>query len=156
VKQFTHPAGIGNLYAARLPAVPAWSVPLEGAVPRTSLWSHSVPRVELDQRSGEASLRLEQVERLLKPPVRGRRPPFLRLVLSSQPRHMRLADADLLSCRGLPPGSSYLFKHALVQDVATPPCYAPAARNCMAASRLSCRKISQTWLSTSRSCSLII
>jgi predicted ATPase len=30
----------------------------------------------------------------------------------------RLADAGLLSCRGLPPSSSYLFKHALVQDVA--------------------------------------
>jgi predicted ATPase len=30
----------------------------------------------------------------------------------------RLADAGLLSCRGLPPRSSYLFKHALVQDVA--------------------------------------
>jgi len=30
----------------------------------------------------------------------------------------RLADADLLSCRGLPPRSSYLFKHSLVQDVA--------------------------------------
>jgi predicted ATPase/class 3 adenylate cyclase len=30
----------------------------------------------------------------------------------------RLADADLLSCHGLPPRSSYLFKHSLVQDVA--------------------------------------
>jgi predicted ATPase len=30
----------------------------------------------------------------------------------------RLGDADLLSCHGLPPRSSYLFKHSLVQDVA--------------------------------------
>jgi len=43
---------------------------MEGAVPTTSQWSHSVPRVELDQRSREASLRFEQIERLLKPPVK--------------------------------------------------------------------------------------
>jgi predicted ATPase len=30
----------------------------------------------------------------------------------------RLTDAGLLFCRGLPPASSYLFKHALVQDAA--------------------------------------
>jgi class 3 adenylate cyclase len=30
----------------------------------------------------------------------------------------QLTDAGLLSCRGLPPHSSYLFKHALVQDAA--------------------------------------
>ena len=35
---------------------------------RTNQWSHCVSRVELDQRSREASFRLEQVERLLKPP----------------------------------------------------------------------------------------
>ena len=40
---------------------------MEGAVPRASLWTHSVPRVELDHRSREASLRLEQIERLLNP-----------------------------------------------------------------------------------------
>jgi hypothetical protein len=74
------PPGIGKLYAARLPAAAAWSVPLEGAVPRASLWSHSVPRVELDHRSREASLRLQQIERLLKPPVRVRHSRFLRLV----------------------------------------------------------------------------
>ena len=74
------PPGIGNLYAGRLPAAAAWSVPLEGAVPRTSLWNHSMPRVELDHRSREASLRLEQIERLLKPPVRVRRSRFLRLI----------------------------------------------------------------------------
>ena len=56
------------------------SVPLEGDVSRTNLWSHSVPRVELDQRSREASLRLEQIKRLLKPSVRVRHSRFLRLV----------------------------------------------------------------------------
>ena len=41
---------------------------MEGAMPRTNLWSQSVPRVELDQRSREARLRLEQgIERLLLP-----------------------------------------------------------------------------------------
>jgi predicted ATPase len=30
----------------------------------------------------------------------------------------RLAEAELLFCRGVPPQSSYLFKHALVQDAA--------------------------------------
>jgi hypothetical protein len=49
-------------------------------VPRTNQWSHCVSRVELDQRSREASSRLEQVERLLKPLWRLRRPRFLRLV----------------------------------------------------------------------------
>lgn len=34
---------------------------------RTYLWSRSVPRAELDQRSREARLRLERVERLLVP-----------------------------------------------------------------------------------------
>jgi hypothetical protein len=32
---------------------------------RTNFWSRSVPRVELDQRSREARLRLEGIERLL-------------------------------------------------------------------------------------------
>jgi len=74
------PPGIGDLYAGRLPAAAAWSVPLEGAVLRTNLWSHSVPRVELDQRSREASLRLEQIERLFKSPVRVRHSRVLRLI----------------------------------------------------------------------------
>jgi len=34
-------------------------------MPRSNLWSESVPRVELDQRSREARLRLEQMDRLL-------------------------------------------------------------------------------------------
>jgi hypothetical protein len=36
-------------------------------MPRTNLWSSCVPRVELDQRSREARLRLEQLERLHLP-----------------------------------------------------------------------------------------
>ena len=36
---------------------------------RTNLWSKSVPRVELDQRSRTARLRLERIDRLLIPPV---------------------------------------------------------------------------------------
>jgi hypothetical protein len=38
---------------------------MEGAMPRINFWSRSLSRVELDQRSREARLRLEQVERLL-------------------------------------------------------------------------------------------
>jgi len=34
---------------------------------RTNLWSRSVPRAELDQRSREARLGLERTERLLAP-----------------------------------------------------------------------------------------
>ena len=49
-------------------------------MPRTNLWSHSVPRAELDQRSREASLRLEQIERLFKPPVGERHSQFLWLI----------------------------------------------------------------------------
>jgi hypothetical protein len=33
-------------------------------MPRTNLWNRTVPRVELDQRSREARLRLEQIERV--------------------------------------------------------------------------------------------
>ena len=40
---------------------------MEGAMPKISMWSQSVPRVELDQRSREARLRLERIERLLIP-----------------------------------------------------------------------------------------
>ena len=36
---------------------------MEGAISRTNLWSQSVPRVELGQRSREARLRLERIER---------------------------------------------------------------------------------------------
>jgi hypothetical protein len=36
---------------------------------RTNLWSKSVSRVELDQRSRAARLRRERIDRLLIPPV---------------------------------------------------------------------------------------
>ena len=36
---------------------------------RTNLWSKSVPRVDLDQRSRAARLRLERIDRLLMPPA---------------------------------------------------------------------------------------
>ena len=45
-------------------------------------------------------------------PVAQRRQPDLEAALD------RLTDAGLLFCRGAPPRSSYLFKHALVQDAA--------------------------------------
>jgi hypothetical protein len=37
----------------------------EGAMPRINFWSQSLSRTELDQRSREARLRLERIERLL-------------------------------------------------------------------------------------------
>jgi hypothetical protein len=37
-------------------------------VTTTNVWSTSVPRAELDQRSRAARLRLEQIDRLLIPP----------------------------------------------------------------------------------------
>ena len=49
-------------------------------MPRVYLRNESVPRVELDQRSREASRRLEQIKRLLQPPVRVSHSRFLRLV----------------------------------------------------------------------------
>ena len=36
-------------------------------MPRTNLWNHSMPRAELDQRSREARIRFESIERLLVP-----------------------------------------------------------------------------------------
>ena len=42
---------------------------MEGAMPRTNLWNHSMPRAELDQRSREARLRIERVEPLFSRPV---------------------------------------------------------------------------------------
>jgi hypothetical protein len=40
---------------------------MESAMPKDNFWSKSVPRVELDQRSREARLRLERIELLLAP-----------------------------------------------------------------------------------------
>jgi hypothetical protein len=56
---------IGELLVLPPPAFAEGTRAVEGAVMRTNLWSKSVPRVELDQRSREARLRLEQLERLL-------------------------------------------------------------------------------------------
>ena len=42
-------------------------------MPRTNLWSQSVPRVELDQRSREARLRLERIE---QQPIRSNNTPL--------------------------------------------------------------------------------
>ena len=36
----------------------------EGVMPRSNPWSRNMPRVELDQRSREARLRLERIDRL--------------------------------------------------------------------------------------------
>ena len=47
---------------------------------RTNLWSESVPRVELDQRSRAARLRLERIDRLLMPPAAVTRSPLRRLL----------------------------------------------------------------------------
>src|SRR5215472_14512597 len=66
---------------------------MEGAVSRTNLWSHSAPRVELDQRSREASLRLEQIERLLRPRARARHFRFWRLFSASAHVAPRRNDA---------------------------------------------------------------
>jgi hypothetical protein len=55
------------LLVALLPGALGSVRAMEGAMPRTNLWSQSVPRVELDQRSREARLRLERIERLFVP-----------------------------------------------------------------------------------------
>jgi predicted ATPase len=47
----------------------------------------------------------------------------------------RLAGSRLLFCRGIAPHSSYLFKHALVQDAAYGTCCAPVGKNCTRGSR---------------------
>ena len=47
---------------------------------RIDLWSQSVPRVELDQRSREARLRLEQIERLLLWPAAARQSRLRRIL----------------------------------------------------------------------------
>jgi len=55
---------------------------------RTNLWSESVPRVELDQRSRAARLRLERIDRLLMPPAAVTRSPLRRLLgLLSAEKH---------------------------------------------------------------------
>jgi hypothetical protein len=60
-------SGIGELLVAPSPALTGGGRAVEGAMMRTNLWSESVPRVELDQRSRTARLRLERIDRLLIP-----------------------------------------------------------------------------------------
>jgi hypothetical protein len=60
-------SGIGELLVAPSPAFTGGGRAVEGAIMRTNLWSESVPRVELDQRSRTARLRLERIDRLLIP-----------------------------------------------------------------------------------------
>ena len=73
-------------------------------MPRSNLWSESVPRVELDQRSREARLRLEQMDRLLLLRATSTRSRLWRLLyLFRVGRHGALAQQggakDLLSYR---------------------------------------------------------
>ena len=62
-------SGIGELLVAPSPAFTGGGRAVEGAMTRTNLWSESVPRVELDQRSRAARLRRERIDRLLMPPA---------------------------------------------------------------------------------------
>jgi hypothetical protein len=50
---------------------------------KPNLLSKSVPRVELDQRSREARLRIERIERLLTPPIARRPPPSANFLLAT-------------------------------------------------------------------------
>jgi hypothetical protein len=49
-------------------------------MPRTNVWTHSVPTRELDQRSREARLRFEHIERLLVPRAAPRHSPVWRFL----------------------------------------------------------------------------
>jgi hypothetical protein len=55
-------------------------MPMEGAMPSINFWSRSLSRVELDQRSREARLRLERIERLLVSHAAKRQPRLWRLL----------------------------------------------------------------------------
>jgi hypothetical protein len=58
--------GIGKLLVSRRSRLGTGSArAMEGAMPSINLWSRGVPRVELDQRSREARLRLERIEPLV-------------------------------------------------------------------------------------------
>jgi hypothetical protein len=64
-------SGIGKPYRmVLLPAVFGSLGATEDAMPRTNFWSRSVSRIELDQRSREARLRLERIEPRLMPACR--------------------------------------------------------------------------------------
>jgi hypothetical protein len=49
-------------------------------MPSIKFWSRSLSRIELDQRSREARLRFERIERLLVPGVAVRQPRLRRLL----------------------------------------------------------------------------
>jgi hypothetical protein len=66
---------------------------VEGAQMKTNLLSKSVPRVEIDQRSREARLRIERIERLLLPRA---------AVTHSQLRSLRARPRQLSEARRPP------------------------------------------------------
>ena len=67
VKRLTHLPGIGELCVGVALAFAGGVRAVEGAKMTTNPLTKSVPRVEIDQRSREARLRIERIERLLVP-----------------------------------------------------------------------------------------
>ena len=65
--RLTRLLGIGELHGSVALAFAGGVRAVEGAKMTTKLLSKSVPRVEIDQRSREARLRIERIERLLVP-----------------------------------------------------------------------------------------
>ena len=63
---------------------------MEAVMSRINSWSRSLSRVELDQRSREARLQLQQLERLLVSHVAARRYRRQRLLSFTAGRYMRL------------------------------------------------------------------
>jgi class 3 adenylate cyclase/predicted ATPase len=105
-------AGQGNRIAALLAASPLPSL----AIPATL---HASLMARLD-RLGAAAKEVAQIGAVI-----GREFPYdLIQAVAQRPQPDldaaldRLTDAGLLFCRGTPPHSTYLFKHALVQDAA--------------------------------------
>ena len=67
MKRLTRLPGIGELYGGVALAFAGGVRAVEGAKMTANLLSKSVPRVDIDQRSREARLRIERIERLLVP-----------------------------------------------------------------------------------------
>jgi hypothetical protein len=67
VKRLTRLPGIGEPYGGVALAFAGGARAVEGPKMTTNLLSKSIPRVDIDQRSREARLRIERVERLLVP-----------------------------------------------------------------------------------------
>jgi hypothetical protein len=88
VKRLTHLPGLARYWWHRSRLRVGSVRAMEGAVPRSNLWSQSVPRAELDQRSREARLRVERVERLSVPraAVRNARPAVQPIPSRAQPK----------------------------------------------------------------------